>query len=206
MPSTDCGPVLNRHTLEGGYHCTRLTKSEIHHIMSNGLQLPNRAMLLARVQAVQDAGLIAPHIAERLRNRNQADEHGREGMIWFCFFPPHMAGQSGIEEFLRYWGGEALYEFHKHDPSTGPILTSIGTPCLIEADVPMASIDVHSFLDNSVVRQFLVNRGLETNESVDHEDRAKRPIAASSIRRIIQFPDPDFVRLTKCDSWKPLLI
>ena len=49
-------------------------------------------------------------------------------------------------------------------------------------------------------------RGLETNESVDHEDRAKHPIPASNIQRIIQFPDADFVRLTKCDSWKPLLL
>jgi hypothetical protein len=197
--------VLSRHALEGGYHCTRLTKSEIHHIMSNGLQLPNRAMLLARIQAIQDARLIEPYVAERLRSRNQADEPNRAGMIWFCFFPPHLAGQGGIERFFRHWGGEALYNSHERDQLTGPILSSIGTPCLIEADVPIASLEIHSFLDNHVIRQFLINRGLETSESVDHEDRAKYPLPVSNIRRIIQFPEPEFVTLTDCDDWTPPL-
>jgi hypothetical protein len=43
-------------------------------------------------------------------------------------------------------------------------------------------------------------------EPLDHEDRATRPLPPDSIRRIIRFPEPDFIRLTKCDEWDvPLL-
>jgi hypothetical protein len=49
--------VLNRHHLHG-YHCTRLTRAEIGHIISHGMQLPNAAVLRARVQALQYDGLI----------------------------------------------------------------------------------------------------------------------------------------------------
>ena len=197
--------VLSRYSLESGYHCTRLTNAEIDHIVSNGLQLPNLDMLQARIQAIHDAGLIDAHVADRLRTNNQADEKNRAGMIWFCFFPPGIAGQGGIERFFRHWGGEALYNSHERDPLTGPILEKIGTPCLIEAEVAMASLEVHSFLDTHVIRKFLVNRGLETGEPTDHEDRAKSPVPAANVRRVIRFPEPDFITLTGCSSWTPPL-
>ncbi len=126
-------------------------------------------------------------------------------MIWFCFFPPKLAGQRGSERLFRSWGGEALYSSHEDDPTTGPILRSIGVPCLIEADVPITSLEVHSFLDVKIIRQFLVNRGLETQEPVHHEDRAKHPIPAYNIRRVIRFSDQVFSTLTNCDQWTPPL-
>jgi hypothetical protein len=197
--------VLSGYTLHEGYHCTRLTKSEIHHILSDGLQLPNGALLRERIQAIVETGLIEPHIADRLKLENQADEDNRAGLIWFCFFPPHVAGQTGIERFFRSWGGEALYNSHEHDPVTGPILKGIGTPCLIEANVPIASLAPHTFLDNKFARRFLINRGFKTREPIDHEDRAIRPISVLHVRRVIQFPESDFVALTNCDSWTPPL-
>jgi len=196
--------VLSNHTLHG-YHCTRLTHDEMNQITSSGMGLPNSTMLHQRIQTILDSRLIEPHIADRLRRENQADESNRVGRVWFCFFPPHIAGKRGIERPLRSWGGEALYNTHEDDPVTGPILKSIGKPCLVEADVPIASLETHSFLDEKVARQFLINRGLEIGELVNHEDRAKRPIPATHIRRIIQFPEDDFITLTKCNTWKPLL-
>lgn len=54
-------------------------------------------------------------------------------------------------------------------------------------------------------RRFLINRGFATNEPVDHEDRAKRPSPAHKFTRVIQFSEPDFVILTGCYDWEPLL-
>jgi hypothetical protein len=81
------------------------------------------------------------------------------------------------------------------------MLASIGIPCLVEADVPIASLAVHGGIASKMVRQFLINREVEIREPVEHEDRAVHPIPAQSIRRIIQFPEPDFIALTRCDTW-----
>jgi len=104
--------VLNRYTLEGGYHCTRLAQREIDCIKLSGFQLPNRDMLHSHIQAILEDGLIEPEIAERLRLENLADERNRANIIWFFFFPPHV--EFGIEEFFRFWGGERLYRSHQH--------------------------------------------------------------------------------------------
>jgi hypothetical protein len=85
-------PLLNVSSLYG-YHCTRLTDSEIDHIIARGMQLPNRDLLRERIEAARNLGFLEPHEAERLKANNQADEPNRQDMIWFCFFPPHRAGQ-----------------------------------------------------------------------------------------------------------------
>ncbi|HEX4167959.1 MAG TPA: hypothetical protein VHZ55_21045 [Bryobacteraceae bacterium] len=191
---------LNPYTLLG-YHCTRLTQREIDHIIATGMQLPNRAMLCSRIQMLQDDGVIDPDVAEKLKANNQADDTNRAGMIWFCFYPPHFAGQGGIESLLGLWGGEALYRSHERDPLIGPILRCTGVPCLIQADVPIASFPIHTFLETHVYRQFLMNRGFNTNECVHHENRATHPIAAKNVRQVIKFPEPEFASLTGCESW-----
>ena len=196
--------VLDAYELQG-YHCTRLTKSEIGHILANGMQLPNASMLLKRIQALQDDGVIDAAAAKRLAEENQADDANRANRIWFCFFPPYLAGESGIESLLRYWGGEALYNSHDRDPVTGPVLARVGIPCLIKADVPIASMKGPSFLDIKVARRFLMRRGLLSSEPVEHEDRAVQGIPVRNIRRIIRYPERDFIELTHCDRWrKPL--
>jgi hypothetical protein len=197
--------VLNNHALLG-YHCARLTPGEISHISAEGMQLPNGEMLRRRIEAVQASGFIEESVAREFLQKNQADEPNRAGRIWFCFFPPFMAGETGIESLLRYWGGEALYNSHDRHPERGGILANLGVPCLVEADVPIASLRGPSFLDVKAVKQFLAWRGLPTTEPLEHEDHSIRCIPAKNIRRIIQFPDADFITLTCCDTWRsPLL-
>jgi hypothetical protein len=193
--------VFNNHSLHG-YHCTRMTAGEIRHIETTGMQLPNGAMLRQRIQSLEAEGLITASVARALIENNQADAPIRAGKIWFCFFEPHLGGESGIGSLLRYWGGEALYRSHDQDPERGPVLERLGTPCLVEADVPIASLRGPSFLDMKAVDQFLKTRGAPTNEPLEHEDYALRAIPAQHIRRVIQFPEPDFVSLTRCNTWR----
>jgi hypothetical protein len=184
-----------------GWHCTRLTQAEIATIISNGMQLPDAMMLSRRIDALLNDGLLDRTIASRLKNENQADERYRAGMVWFCFFPPGLAGESGIERFFRHWGGKALYNSHEDDPETGVAIESIGVPCVVEADVLIANLEPAGGLDFKVVRRFLIHRGYRTREPVEHEDHIIRPLPAGNIRRVICFPDPEFIRLTGCDSW-----
>lgn len=193
--------VLSRHALLG-YHCTRLTELEIHQIISHGMQPPSGSMLESRIRAIQSSGMIGPELAVKLVGNNQAEAKNRKGMIWFCFYPPYPATEHGIGSLLRYWGGEALFQSWRHDSSVGPVLQRIGLPCLVEADVPVASLSPHSWLGDHVARQFLIHGGFKTNEPALHEDWSHGPILSSGIRRIVRFPDPEFVRLTRCNEWQ----
>jgi hypothetical protein len=153
------------------------------------------------VQQLVAKGHVTAAIADKLLARNQADERYRAGMVWFCFFRPGIAGESGIGSFFRFWGGEALYNSHDGQPETGDALERIGIPCLVEAEVPIASLEPHCGLDFKIIRRYLIHRGFETQEPVNHEDRIKKELPAACIRRIIRYPDPDFLSLTGCDKW-----
>jgi hypothetical protein len=188
-----------------GWHCTRLTRAEIDTIKSTGMQLPSAAMLNQRIYAVLKEGLLTKPVADRLKADNQAAEEYRAGIICFCFFPPRFGGQSGIERFFRHWGGEALYNSHERDPETGIAICRIGRPCLVEADVPIAALDPCSSLCTKVAWRFLIHHGYSTNESVNVEACAIQPLPMETIRRVIVYPDPEFIKLTGCDKWKPRL-
>lgn len=196
--------VLNNYTLHG-YHCTRLTRGENALIRSTGMQLPNEAMLRQRIEILRDSGLVDAATAAELVAENQAAEANRAGRIWFCFFPPNLESETGLSSLLGYWGGEALYNSHDTHSVRGSLLAGIGTPCLVEAEVPISSLRGPSFLDMKVARQFLIWNGLKTRETVLHEDCAIHPLKAASISRVIEFPDPDFVALTGCETWRKRL-
>lgn len=197
--------VRNSGCMMCGYHCTRLTKAEIQTILGSGMSLPDVTMLHKRIADVAAAGMLEESVAQRLMNDNQANDANLAGTIWFCFFPPRTAGQWGIERFFRSWGGEALYNSHEDDPITGPALTKIGVPCIIEALGPIESLPHRSWLETKLILRFLVSRGFETGEDLDHEDRSENPIPAENIIRIIRFPDADFISLAGCSEWKPPL-
>ena len=196
--------VLRRHSLHG-YHCTRLTDNEIASIQRDGMQLPDAEVLKNRINNLCREGILKASNARQLIEKNQAGDDCRARMIWFCFFEPQEDGQHGIERFFRFWGGEALYNSHEDDASMAAVLRRIGTPCLVEADVPISLLEEHSYLDTKLVRRYLINRGFKTLECLLHEDKAKSPLPAQTIKRIIRHPSKEFSLLTGCDTWTPTL-
>jgi hypothetical protein len=169
------------------------------------MQPPQLSILVARIRHVEADGLISADIADRLIEENQAAENGRKGLIWFCFFEPRLAGQSGIERFFRRWGGESLYNSHERDPLTGTALRTIGRPCLIEVEVPVSTFGRITYLGEKAIRRFLLDRGYDTGESWEHEDKARSPIPAVNVMRFVFHGEPDFATLTGCESWNPRL-
>lgn len=192
--------VLNSYQIHG-YHCTRLLNHEIDHIKLNGMQPPNLQMLKERIQTAMNKEHFSREIARILEGRNQADDSNRAGMICFLFSKPPIGGERGLYRLFRSWGGEALYNSHEDDPTTGPILQRMGTPCIVEAKVPIRDLAKHGGLDSKIVRQFLVNRGFESHDPLEHEDRAICHISPENIMRIMIFPEPDFITLTRCNTW-----
>ena len=186
-----------------GWHCTRLTDTEVDDVLCNGMGLPDAMMLERRIDALVEDDEISPDVARLLKSTNQADEEYRAGRVCFCFFPPEKAGESGIGRFFRHWGGEALYNSHENDPITSPAISGIGTPCIVEADVPAASLRGDRLrLALNVVHRFRVAWDQYTTEATDYEDCIVCPLAAENIRRVIRFPDPDFLILTGCSAWR----
>jgi hypothetical protein len=169
------------------------------------MQLPNTGILEARIDACVADGQIPPAIALRLKAKNQSGDWNREGRLWFCFFPPRLAGESGIGRFFRHWGGEALYNFHEDDPEISPILGGVGIPCVVEAEVPVAALEQDYGLAFSVVRRFLVSRGLRKTEPLQHESRMKRPLMSEAVRKVHRFPGAEFHTLTGCATWRHLI-
>lgn len=189
-----------------GWHCTRLTDMEINEISHNGMGLPDEAMLARRIDAVVEANGLPLDVARLLKSRNQADEDNRAGMVWFCFYPPRKAGEGGIGRFFRHWGGEALYNLHETDSVSSPAISCIGTPCLVEANVPIVFLAKHSGPELNVARRFLISRGELAHASTDYDGRIVVRLPAENIRRIVRFPDPDFLKLTGCSEWvRPIM-
>jgi hypothetical protein len=192
--------ILSRYSLIG-WHSTRLIDYEVRHIERYGMQLPNKEILYARIEAAQQHGYFTDDIAGKLKNKNEADDVWRKNRIWFTFYPPLRAGASGIYRLFKYWGGEALYNLHEDCAIVAPILQRIGTPFLIEAEVPIASLRPHSFLPDKLAIRYLRDNGLPTSEPTDHDDYAILPLTPSNIRKIIRFGTAEFERLTEYSTW-----
>lgn len=189
-----------------GWHCTRLTINEIDKILADGIQMPNAEILRRRIDDCVMEKFLTPEIATTLRAKNQAQESNRAGIFWFCFFHPKQAGEAGISRFFRHWGGEALYNFHEDDPVTSKALRAFGTPCLVEADVPIVFFKSAIPIAFNVVGRFLAGEGLRTDEPVEFESCINQDLPSEAIRAVIQFPAEKFLALTGCAAWRVNLI
>jgi hypothetical protein len=185
-----------------GWHCTRLTDAEIALIEADGMRLPNVQMLNERIDRLVETGQIAAPIAYALKGTNQAGDENRAGRLWFCFFAPREAGESGIHRFFRHWGGEALYNSHEKNNATSPALASIGTPCVVEAAVQIRTLSQYSFVTQSVIKRFLWAKGHFDPEPEIPEGYTVASIKAGSIKRVIRHPDLEFMLLTGCKNWQ----
>lgn len=183
------------------WHCTRLTDQEAAAIVAKGMQPPNEAVLHARIDTLARAGTISDEVAGQWKARNQASEPYRRGRIWWCFFPPHEAGEAGIGSLLGTWGGEALYNSHDSDAVMGPLLRSIGTPAVVEADIPIALLGDSASPAFSIVAHYLASLGHSAVDHLEFEDRVTVDLPARQVRRIVRYPEPDFLALTGCETW-----
>jgi hypothetical protein len=187
-----------------GYHCTRLTELEINNISANGMLLPNSDMLRQRIEKLVNDNILNSDVAKQLLSNNQANDANRANMLWFCFFPPYIASQAGIERFFRSWGGEALYNSHEAHPITGKTLSTIGIPSIIEAHVPFSGFTGHSF-ELNLVNRFMTSMKLDKLRVTHYEGYITVNVPPEDIISIVKFPEKRFIVLTKCDNWVPPL-
>lgn len=196
--------ILRKYSLIGN-HCTKLTRKEINNIRNNGLSLQNSTSLNNRIDMLLEDNEIESKIASILKNVNQSDEPNRAKMLWFVFYEPYIAEESGIERFFRSWGGEALYNSHEHRLDTGSVLLNIGIPCVIKANIPIKSLNENCYPDRAIIRIFLKSKGYKITNAIYHEGYSLEDIPQQNIIDIIEFPSSQFIELTKCDEWETKL-
>jgi hypothetical protein len=193
--------ISHRHLI--GYHCTRLHPEEIALIMKTGLCPLSPERVTERVDRRVQAGDFSPETGERLKSQNATADSNRTGMLWFVFTERPLLDEWGVGPLLRSWGGEALYRFHEADADTGPVLRSVGVPCIVEAAVPEGEIQTFMSVGERLIAAYLGRRDISTRTGPDMEGyiRIKVPV-----RRVVQLNDPDFYRLTACDQWREPLV
>lgn len=185
-----------------GYHCTKLTCDEIEDIRNNGMKLQCGDSLKQRILRLESAQEIDRAVAQKLLSCNQADDSNRAFMLWFCFFEPHLAGFYGIHRFFKSWGGEALYNSHENQKTTGDALKEIGIPCIIKAKVAISSLKASYYPCSVLIRAYLQGRGYVIRNSIKHEGYSTEDISSDQIEAIYQYPSDKFIQLTKCNEWR----
>ena len=193
--------ALKRHTIRG-WHCTRLTDTEVNAIKERGLHPPDRETLRWRLEEVAENGLMAKEIRDRLLAENSASEGSRTGKIWFCFDQPCKRDEGAVGRFFSHWGGEALYGHHEKDSVAGPILAQIGKPRVIEVEVPVVVIDQSYRCAFRVRKQWLEagEESLGTGEGFD--SYSVTPISPDAINKIVTYPERAFCEITGCSNWR----
>jgi hypothetical protein len=198
-----CRPFFHSETLEG-WHCTRLTDEEVEGIKTTGMNPLSSSLVQNKVNLLLKHELIDRETADSVLMDNLGEEEFRQ-MTWFCFFEPRHAGQSGIERFFRYWGGEAVYVPQHSCDRVLEMLQRIGRPCLIKVDVPIASLSPHSNLAEKIVWNYLESRNFDPREDARHEDYSRLALAPENVIRFVFHGEHEFSELTGCDSWQPPL-
>jgi hypothetical protein len=180
----------------------RLTDEEVADVTANGLSILSADLVKQRIATQLQRGALQDDVSTALRAGHQASASDREGMIWFCFFPPREDGEGGIANLLRHWGGEAIYWAHVSDEVLAPALHQLGTPCIVEADVPVPML-AGTFIPitTSFARRDLIHQGESIREPIRFTGYWRQDIPAACIRAVHRFPEQSFVALSGCDSW-----
>jgi hypothetical protein len=184
-----------------GWHCTRLCDDEIEVVLRDGMYPLSPETLAARLGRRVWAGDISSAAAKRFTSEHQAHNRHRQ-MLWFIFSRGSLQCESGVNRLFTSWGGEALYVGHERDDYTGPILRSIGEPCIIEAELPIRKIEAHWDPAEWIARAFLHRRGISDGHSPERDGYIRETIGPERIRRVIQFSDPDFEVFTRASGWR----
>lgn len=195
------GDALRPYSVRG-WHCTRLADNEATDVRANGLALLSADMVERRITTQVQRGTLPVAVGDILRAAHQGAASNRTGMIWFCFFPPCDAGESGIHRLLRHWGGEAMYWTHESDATVAPVLRQLGTPCIVEADVPVAWLSDTFSVAMSVARRDLIHHGESVTEPIRFEAHATCAIPGNCVQAVHRFPDAHFIELSGCDGWR----
>jgi hypothetical protein len=168
-----------------GWHCTRLRETEIDDVRLNGLRPLSLDFTTKRIDAARSCGELTREVAVRLkraaRDRSTAsrfslsNEPDRVGYVFFVVTREAYRGNEHARWYVKYWGGE-LISRDDRDQALAATLTRIGVPCIVELSVPMTAIELSA-------------------------QSTRVALGPKRVLRVIRGGDPDFAKITGCESW-----
>jgi len=167
------------------WHCTRLCDDEIELVRTNGMYPLSPETLTTRLERRIRTGDISTEEAERFANEHKANDENRQKKLWFIFSRSLLHDEGGVGRLFTSWGGEALYGCHEQDVCTGPVLRSIGSPCIVEAELPIERIEAYFAPAEWVARPFLSRHRISAGNSPERDGHIRETIGPERIRRVI---------------------
>jgi len=193
---------LRTHRLVG-YHCCRLLDCEVENILCNGMALLSPELVTRKIATALHGGHLTIDQANLLQEMAllKEDRGSRNGMIWFVFCRSTLKTVvSGLYCLLGYWGGEAIY-FDHVETALGQHLGTLGRPRVVEAEIPVQTLEVFMRTADRLLGGFLLRRNVEPPNGHTFEGHATSPVAAAMIRRVYTEGNPDFEALTGYSTW-----
>lgn len=197
---------LARHRIVG-YHCTRLTSSEIAAILGSGLKVLSAELVRDRLDRC---------VAERQLTQSQREFLGhskslcdglnnkigtRSGLVWFCPKRSALTDSSGFYRLFRSWGGEALYWGHEENHAIYPVLARIGTPTIVKCAIPFRTGACVKTFAEHFLSQSVANEIDYAEPRASFDLHSKNDVPPSDVLDIVQFSDSRFEKLTRYSSW-----
>ncbi len=192
-----------------GAHCTRLCEDEIELITSvSGLQPMSTELAHARVGARRAAGELTEAQATQLL-AGEFDASGANGAggahMALAFTQGTLGRDQAVGKYFRSWGGETLARQAGADAELKAALAALGTPCIVEVEVPVASIDVANLIAERLVTNYLRHKGVDAMGEVELVGQVQGAIPAERVLRVVRRSDAEFERIVVGNKWKPKL-
>ena len=92
-----------------GFHCTRLTESEILDIKINGLHPLDPSFTEYRIINLLKQNLISSFTANAIRTLNESSAYSRKDNVCFFHCLSTLQDEWGLYRLFCFWGGEAVY-------------------------------------------------------------------------------------------------
>jgi len=181
-----------------GFHCTRLTRDEIDDVRSNGLRPLSPCFTSQRVDRRVRDGLISPRSAHEFKAANETTAGNRRGMIWFFHCLSTLRDEGAIYRLFRSWGGESIYCRHETNWRPHPVLSRIGTPCIVVATLQPSDVGGLRSFEERLILVWL-DRNRANAYSHDCDTRVQNRVVP--VLEVIEYADPRFEQLTGCSQW-----
>jgi hypothetical protein len=192
--------ILNKHNIIG-YHCTRLTLSEINTIHLEGMKVLSSELIRSRLTFAHTQGYLSQAEFEYLTNL--CNLHGtRTDKLWFCPNRSTLKDCSAVYRLFRSWGGEAMYCGHENDDRISATLRSIGIPCIVKCSLPILDVDRYPPDYAARFLSFFISGEVEYPEPpVGFDMCIERDLKASEVLDIIDMHNSAFEALTDYRNW-----
>jgi hypothetical protein len=199
--------LLHGHRLVG-YHCTRLTPSEVDAVRYGGLKELSADRLWERVHASVRAGDLPREVAavftrDALLREHLDNRHGqRTGFVWLTPNRSALRESAGVFRFFQHWGGEVLYAGRERaGDAVGAALTRLGRPKIVQCAVALPIDGQRGCYGARFLSQLVADTVDYPEPPPSFDLGLRRDLPASEVLDIIDIDDARFEALTGYSHW-----